>query len=179
MFIIPGVLISAVTFPGVVVHEFAHYLFCRWTRTQVLAVCFFRFGNPAGYVVHQLPDAPWKSVAISMGPFLINSVVGMAMAFPGTLKLFVLGSPDWLDMVVVWLGLSVGMHAIPSRGDAKSMWSSVSGPRAGLVIKILVLPLVGLVYLMSIASIFWADLIYGAAICLGPPMLLVQLLARN
>ena len=52
MFIIPGVLVSAVTFPGVVVHEAAHMLFCRIRGVAVLDVCFFRFGNPAGYVVH-------------------------------------------------------------------------------------------------------------------------------
>lgn len=138
---------------------------------------FFRLGNPAGYVVHQLPDAPWKSVAISMGPFLINSVFGIILSFPAALKVFVLGAQNPLDAVVFWLGLSVAMHAIPSRGDAKSMWSSVSGARSGILMKILVGPLAALIYVMSIASIFWADLFYGVAICLAPSIILVHILA--
>lgn len=47
MFFIPGQLIAALTFPGVIVHEMAHQLFCRLFRVAVLDVCYFRFG-PAG-----------------------------------------------------------------------------------------------------------------------------------
>ena len=50
--IIPGWIISILTFPGVIVHEAAHMLFCRMRGVAVLEACFFRFGNPAGYVVH-------------------------------------------------------------------------------------------------------------------------------
>ena len=45
------VLISLVTFPGVIVHEAAHLPFCRLRRMPVVEVCFFRVGNPAGYVI--------------------------------------------------------------------------------------------------------------------------------
>lgn len=40
--IIPGFLISIATFPGVIVHEAAHQLFCRLTKVAVLDVCYFR-----------------------------------------------------------------------------------------------------------------------------------------
>ena len=52
MIIIPGWLIALVTFPGVIVHEAAHFLFCRLRRVAVFDVCYLRFGNPAGYVIH-------------------------------------------------------------------------------------------------------------------------------
>jgi hypothetical protein len=41
MFFIPGPLIALATFPGVIVHELAHQLFCRWFRIPVLNVCYF------------------------------------------------------------------------------------------------------------------------------------------
>lgn len=53
--IIPGFLISIVTFPGVIVHEMAHQIFCRLCGVAVFDVCYFRFGNPSGYVVHEIP----------------------------------------------------------------------------------------------------------------------------
>lgn len=53
--IIPGFLISILTFPGVIVHEIAHQLFCRICGVAVLDVCYFKAGNPAGYVVHEIP----------------------------------------------------------------------------------------------------------------------------
>ena len=51
MFFIPGFLIAIVTFPGVIVHEAAHLFFCRWFKLEVYDVCFFRVGNPSGYVI--------------------------------------------------------------------------------------------------------------------------------
>ena len=94
-------------------------------------------------------------------------------------KVFVLDATGPLDILVLWVGISIAMHAIPSRGDAKSMWNSVSGARAGVLTKVVVGPLAALIYVMSIASIFWADLIYGVAICMAPPTILVHILARS
>ena len=41
--------------PGIVLHELAHYYFCRLVGAQVHEVCFFSFGYPAGYVIHTAP----------------------------------------------------------------------------------------------------------------------------
>ena len=73
MFFIPGPVIAALTFPGVIVHEAAHLLFCRMFGLAVFDVCFFRFGNPAGYVLHEETDDFKKSFFVSMGPFFVNS----------------------------------------------------------------------------------------------------------
>ncbi len=51
--IIPGVLISLVTFPGVVIHELAHQLFCMLCGLKVYEVKYFQINNPNGYVIYQ------------------------------------------------------------------------------------------------------------------------------
>ena len=56
MFFLPGFLISILTFPGVIVHEAAHAFFCRKFEAPILEVKYFRFGNPAGYVIHGDPE---------------------------------------------------------------------------------------------------------------------------
>ena len=43
---IPGFIISFVTFPGVIVHEMAHQLFCRWQRVAVLMFAIFALATP-------------------------------------------------------------------------------------------------------------------------------------
>jgi len=74
MFFVPGALISVLTFPGVIVHEIGHLVFCRFYRVAVLKVCYFRFGNPAGYVIHEKPRSATQSMMIGIGPFwLIRS----------------------------------------------------------------------------------------------------------
>jgi hypothetical protein len=43
----PGYLIATATFPGVIVHELGHKLFCLLTKTRVVETCYFRVGTPS------------------------------------------------------------------------------------------------------------------------------------
>ncbi len=166
-----GQVITAVTFPGVVIHELSHQLFCRFLNVEVQEVCYFRIGNPAGYVIHN-PTKKWiHKVAIASGPFFINSLIAAILAFPVALKL------DGGNILLLWLAVSIGMHAIPSTGDAQSMWQSVSGNRAPLLAKLFVGPIVAIIYLLSLGSYFWLDLVYGVIVAFSLPHLLVQAIA--
>ena len=64
---------------------------------------------------------------ISVGPFLVNTVIGAIVSFPAAIPVIKFGAGDLLDYFLIWLGVSIAMHAIPSTGDAKSMWQSVIG----------------------------------------------------
>ena len=90
--IIPGVLISLLTFPGVIVHELAHQIFCRLTNTAVLDVCYFRLGNPSGYVLHEKPKNAGINILIGVGPFFLNSILGAIIALPAAISGFSFGS---------------------------------------------------------------------------------------
>jgi hypothetical protein len=114
MFFIPGPLIALATFPGVIVHELAHQLFCRWFRIPVLNVCYFRVGNPAGFVIHEPATKSYQSVLISVGPFLVNTIIGALVSFPAAIPVIRFGAGDLLDYFLIWLGVSIAMHAIPS-----------------------------------------------------------------
>jgi len=175
MFFIPGILISIATFPGVIVHEFAHQLFCRLTRVAVFKVVYFQFQNPVGYVLHEIPNEKWKSVLISVGPFFVNTIVGAVIAMPAAIPVFKFHETNPLYYLLIWLGVSIAMHAFPSTGDAQSMWNSVSEGKS--FTKYLVMPIVGLIYLGALGSMFWLDLIYGAGVAVGFPNLIVNLLA--
>jgi hypothetical protein len=176
MFLIPGPVIALATFPGVIVHELAHQLFCRWFGVPVLEVCYFRLGNPAGYVIHEPARKGYQSLLISIGPFLINTILGALIAFPAALPVIRFGSGDLLDYFLIWLGVSIAMHAIPSSADAKSLWQSVK--QISLAWRCLTAPIVGVIYLASIGRFFWLDLFYGIGVAVGLPALLVAIWAR-
>ena len=173
MFFIPGPLIALATFPGVIVHELAHQLFCRWFRIPVLNVCYFQVGNPAGFVVHEPATKSYQSVLISVGPFLVNTIIGAIVSFPAAIPVIRFGAGDQLDYFLIWLGVSIAMHAIPSTGDAKSMWQSVKG--VSPVTRILVMPIVCVIYLAKIGQFFWLDLFYGIGVAVGLPTLAVAI----
>ena len=177
MFLVPGVLIAALTFPGVIVHEMGHQLFCRLFGVAVLDVCYFRFGNPAGYVVHEALVTPAQQILIGIGPFILNSVVGALVALPSAIQViqFECGSP--LDYLLIWLGVSVAMHAFPSTGDAKTLRSAVSGKGVSPLVKLIAYPIVGLILIGAVGSVVWLDAIYGVGIALAIPKLLVAVIA--
>jgi hypothetical protein len=168
--IIPGELIALLTFPGVIIHEAAHMLFCKWGRVAVLDVCFFRVGNPAGYVIHEEPRSFHTAFLISVGPFIVNSILCILLCFPAFVPVRIFDRPDPISYFLLWLGLSIGMHAFPSTQDARVLWNhaAVAAKRLN-ALAILSFPLVVVIFIANIGSFFWLDLIYGAAIGLGLP----------
>ena len=178
MFIIPGFLVSAVTFPGVIVHESAHQLFCRIFRVPVYDVVYFQMKNPCGYVAHEPTERPLASFMISVGPFLVNTVLGMLIVFPAAIELFRFEVyHNVLSLLLGWLGISILMHAFPSTGDAKVMVQSIlKNPEVNLFVKIITAPVIGLVYLGAIGSMMWLDFIYAVAMAMGLPNLIVMML---
>jgi len=174
---IPGILISIITFPGVIVHELAHQLFCRWLKVPVFKVVYFQAENPVGYVLHEVPSSKWHSILISVGPFFINTLLGALIAFPAALPVFKFGNAGFLDYLLIYLGVSIAMHAFPSTGDANVIWEHVRQKGASIWVKVFGYPIVGLIYLGSLGSFFWLDLLYGIGIAVGLPNLIIALLA--
>ena len=124
---IPGILIALATFPGVIAHEAAHLLFCRIRKVAVFEVCYFRLGNPAGYVVHEPTDDFTTSFLIAVGPFIINSLLCVVFCFPAVLPVRVFGLSDPVSYFWIWLGVSIGMHAFPSTQDGRGLWGATTG----------------------------------------------------
>jgi hypothetical protein len=168
---VAGLIITCLTFPGVVVHEFAHALFCQITGTRIVKVCLFRFGNPAGYVLHERPPSTWRHILIGIGPLFVNTLLGLGL---GVVALPLAGSPDGPAgyLLLLWLAVSVAMHSFPSTGDAKAIWGAVWRRDAPLLAKLVGTPLVAVIYAGAVGSFFWLDLAYGVAVAVAVPRLL-------
>jgi len=174
---IPGWIISLITFPGVIVHEFAHMLFCKLRGVPVFEACFMQVdisalqrGSPVGYVVHAIPKDFLTNFLISVGPFIINSGLCFVICLPALLPIQYFHVQEPVSYVVLWLGISIGMHAFPSNQDAKGLWSHAKvAAKAGNPLAMISFPLVVLIYAGNILSIVWADYFYGLAIGLWIP----------
>jgi hypothetical protein len=172
---IPGFLISIATFPGVIVHEAAHMLFCKLRRVAVLEVCFFRLGNPAGYVIHEEITNFTSAFLVSVGPFLVNSLLCIFICFPAFVPLRLFGFAHPLSYVLLWLGVSIGMNAFPSTQDARALFHYAKKAAATLnPLAIISFPVVVAIYIANILSFFWLDYLYGIAIGLGLPALIFK-----
>lgn len=172
MFFIPGQLITLLTFPGIIVHEFAHMFFCRLRKVAVLDACYFSMGNPAGYVIHENTSNFTTTFVVAMGPFIVNTLLCLLICLPAYMpvKFFNLDHP--LSYFLIWLGVSIGMHAIPSNQDADNVFTQAKEKiHDRNLLAILSFPLVGLIYIFNLLRFFWADALYGVAIGIGIPSL--------
>lgn len=175
--LIPGIAISIATCPGVVVHELAHQLFCRLFKVPVFQVVYFQVGNPAGFVLHETPQYKWQSILIAVGPFFVNTLLGALIALPAALPVFTLNNANFLHYVLIYLGVSIAMHAFPSTGDAAVIWKEVRKDDTKFLTRLVGYPVVGLIYLGSLGSMIWLDLVYGLAVAIGIPNLIIHWLA--
>lgn len=143
------------TIPGIVVHELAHAFFCVFARVKILKICLFRFGNPAGYVNHVQPTKFWQSFLISFGPLIVNSLL--------TLFLFSLvRSPyfTWSVLVYGWLATAIGLHAIPSTGDAKSLFQAANHRFWRNPLVIIAYPFILILYILNLLKRLHIDIVY-------------------
>ena len=173
-------LTSIFYMPGVIIHEFSHYLFCIIFNAKVIKVCFYNFNDSSGYVLHERPKYLYQNVLISIAPFFINSLLGGLIAYPTVIdKLSITGlaSLNWQDVLRIIISISIGMKAIPSKGDGLSLWGSINDSYDNFLLKIfgqiIIAPLVLIIYLMNITSSYLKiELLYGLSICfLGPKLI--------
>lgn len=167
MLLIPGPVISLISFPGVIIHEWAHKKFCEWTGVPVHKVVYFRFGNPAGYVEHGEPHAYRKTFWISFGPFVINTAGAILFGF---LVGIMPDSMRWLGIFFAWVAMSAGMHSFPSDHDTKHILSESkrSLKDGGSVFHYLAYPFFILFWIANKLKFFWFDVLYAfVAVVIG------------
>lgn len=149
--------ISAITFAGVVFHEFGHKLFCDLTGVKVYRVCYFRFGNPAGYVVHERTKIFFQSFFIAVGPFISGTLFALLFFFIAENQT----SVNWQQVLFIWLGFSVALNAFPSDTDAKSLWRDSNRQISSNLLAVIGYPFAIFIWIVNALSILWIDLIYA------------------
>lgn len=151
MLFLPGILFSLLTFPGIVIHELAHKIFCDLLDVPIRSVRYFRLGNPAGYVIHEIPPKLSQRFWISVGPFIINSFTAVVLSYLASKQ--VTESHSWY--LLIWVATSAGIHAFPSDTDMKSVFSK------GSIMNIFALPFVILVWIANKLKYLWFDFFYA------------------
>ena len=117
---------------------------------------------------------------IAVAPFFLNTFLGGLVSFPTIInKLPSLGllSLNWRDILSMIISISIGMHAIPSKGDALSIWNFVGESDMNFLLKIAakltISPLVLVVLLLNTLSSFLKiDLFYGICVCFFGPKII-------
>lgn len=147
---------SLLTAPGVVMHELSHLFFCVMARVKVWKVRLFRFGDPAGYVVHDEPRNFIQSFLITFGPLIINSSLAIFL-----FSQFKPPYQSWRPPVFLWLGFAVAMHAIPSTGDAKALFQAANHRFWRNPLVLLGYPFVLILYILNLFKRLRVDFVFA------------------
>ncbi len=173
---IPGFLINLATFPGVIVHEIAHQLFCDLAKVPVKKVVYYQVASPYGYVEHdETPDLK-SSFLITVGPFLVATFLCAVLTFPltGMLSLKDYGATvsSWVPPTCFWLGISIGMHAFPGQAELDRFRKQID-TKGGFVPLYLLSSAVRMFFVLArFGRFFWFDAIYAGLVALIAPMVL-------
>lgn len=149
-------IVNYLTFPGVVIHELAHKIFCEQFGVVVFRVSYFRFGNPIGYVTHETPANLRAALGISMGPLFINSAAALGFSYLATY----FSAGDYWKWILLWIGFSAGIHAFPSDADIRNVVAGRKGI-VGFIGYIIAFPFLSLLRLANRLKPYGFDLIYA------------------
>ncbi len=177
MFFIPGQLIALLSFPGVIMHEIAHRYFADRAGVPVYQVCYFRFGNPAGYVIHGPVQGLKNSFLISVGPLIVNTLLCALLTFSAVFPFFVFDAKDYnpIFAVLMWVGISIGAHAFPSNEDMKNFSREVLEAKGKSGLYYLARAFEVLLLIANTLRFFWFDFIYAVGVSLAIPFLVFGL----
>jgi hypothetical protein len=176
MFFIPGFLIALLTFPGVIVHEIAHRIFCDIAGVPVYKVCYLRVGNPSGYVVHGQVNNLWSAFLISVGPFLVNSILCAVLGFPAYVNTALGTHYHFINTLLIWLSISIGMHAFPSKADLDNFHQQVKSSKGQNILLVGFSTILGgCFWIARILSFFWFDAIYALFVGMMIPIMVTYI----
>lgn len=152
-------LFDLITAPGVAMHELGHAFFCLTAGVRVHKIKLFQFGQTAGYVLHDEPAKFYQGFLISIGPLIANSLFAL-FAFAK----FKFSTIDWHPWVWLYFGVAIGLHAIPSDGDAQALLSLANRRVFRNPLVIIGYPFVLLLYIFYWLKRFHLDWIYVIAL---------------
>lgn len=132
-FLSPSYIIAYITFPGIIFHEFSHWLACKCVGAKVFSIVLFsdsidfidnmREGydkdtakaiDVYGYVSHRKVNGYSKNFLLGFSPFIFGTFASIVIF---TVFLFISTNVLWIDLLLGWLGLSIAYNAFPSIGS--------------------------------------------------------------
>ncbi len=156
-------IITILTFPGVIAHEWAHKTMCELFGVKVHKVIYFSPHDVSGCVVHDEPRRYDQVFWISMGPLFLNSLLTVIFTI---IAMNFFEKDLLLSCLFFWIAFSCGLHSFPSDADAKNLLSySKNALRKWYNpinwLHLLTFPLVFIVWIMNELKFFWLDALYS------------------
>lgn len=176
IYIMPGKIVSLLTFPGIILHEFSHMLMCKIKKIPIYNVCYFKYDDEIqGYVVHKKAEKAMDNILISVGPFIINSIIGMLIGIPASILFVTNKQIDFSTIFLLWLSISITMHSLPSPSDAQKVWEIVNDEEISTLNFILLYPFALFMKIAGALAWTWFDFLYSFILIIITPNVFMEI----
>ncbi|MDM0053810.1 hypothetical protein [Variovorax sp. J22R115] len=131
----------------------------------------------AGVLVHEEIRSPARAALVAFAPLTINTLLCAILFFPVGFSIVL--ETETLDPVVfgilAWAGLSIGMHALPSRVEVNGYLDNLAEEnRRGWTFSFL--RVTGFIFIVvDFLKPVWIDLIYALAVGVAAPWFAIWL----
>jgi hypothetical protein len=171
MILIPGIVITVLTFPGFVMETVARKFWCDLLGVPVYEARYFK-----GTIVHERIDSPARVAFVAFAPFSVNTVLCGVLFFPVAFSLLLGSHPTGreatIQLLLAWAAVSIGMHALPARATVNECLDSLpEHMRYGWVYFVLRVTGTFLI-LTDFLKLFWLDLVYASIVGMATPYLI-------
>ncbi|MDE6570823.1 MAG: DUF3267 domain-containing protein [Alphaproteobacteria bacterium] len=166
---IPGQVISLISFMGIVVHEWAHKMACHLLGIRVISVKYFSLSG--GYVRHEKVTQPRASICIALAPLVVNTLVALFMGCILAAMTYWDMHVGWVHALIIYIGVTVGMHAFPSRQDMNNFVELTAELRRRNL-NILARIMGGFFSVLRALSFFWVDIWIAMLVMMVPTFVL-------
>ncbi len=131
-------LISRIlTYPAAYLKGFWEHWTCRILKVQVLRGGYLRSDEYCGHIEHAPAQSPGKAFLLVFLPWLAQKLLALLCLTAAAVPLLVFGLRGssetiffWVEVVLLYLGVSFLCNAYPIWGDAKNLWRLFYAPKA-------------------------------------------------
>ena len=167
--------IIIMTYPGTIVHKIVHRFFCDIAKIPVYDINYLGLEAAEMSTKYEEVKGLQNSFLISIGPFIVNSLLCALLAMPYIFSEAILNieTTPTVFGIVAWIGVAIGMNAFPSKRDTDSFLNEIQTSKKG-VLFLIALPFAVIIKIADSLRHFFFYLIYvGVIIHFFPKLLLV------
>lgn len=132
------------TFPGALLRGFLEQLICRICKTPVEDNRYLRKDELCSHIEHEFITKTSGAFAICFVPMLIQLFLGFLVSITAAIDLLYLGvftlPVALIDVVCLWVGISLVTNCFPSIEDAINLFGIVYGKDTNILVKIILTP---------------------------------------
>ena len=169
------VISKYVTVVGSVLKGFWEHLFCRMLAIPVQDARYLQPNELCGHVEHDFTKTKAKTFFLCYLPGFMNRLFGYGMTIAGFIGLFYLKVPSsspifWIDIVLLYLGVSLFCNNAPLYEDALNNWDLLygKGNKSNIAVKIFAfIPSAYIIVSAWLEKNAVSFLIFAAAIIVG------------